>query len=75
VHAIQAMHQGKAKAFFGLGGNFLSATPDTEYTAEELRGWRLNVRRCSAGSSSTDAIASRGGGPVESVCACGVYLR
>ncbi len=37
VGAIQAMHDGKATVFFALGGNFLSATPDTEYTAEALR--------------------------------------
>ena len=37
VNAIQAMHAGQAKIFFALGGNFLSATPDTEYTAEALR--------------------------------------
>ncbi len=43
VHAIQAMHGGSAKVFFGLGGNFLSATPDTEYTAEALRRCRLTV--------------------------------
>src|SRR6185369_9781846 len=33
VRAIQAMHAGGAKVFFALGGNFLSATPDTEFTA------------------------------------------
>jgi molybdopterin-dependent oxidoreductase alpha subunit len=43
VHAIQAMHAGEAKVFFGLGGNFLSATPDTEYTAEALRTCRLTA--------------------------------
>jgi molybdopterin-dependent oxidoreductase alpha subunit len=43
VHAIQAMHEGKAKVFFALGGNFLSATPDTEYTADALRRCRLTV--------------------------------
>jgi molybdopterin-dependent oxidoreductase alpha subunit len=43
VHAIQAMHDGKAKVFFALGGNFLSATPDTEYTADALRRCRLTV--------------------------------
>src|SRR6266550_266173 len=43
VHAIQAMHKGEAKIFFALGGNFLSATPDTEYTAQALRRCRLNV--------------------------------
>ncbi|MCB9081051.1 MAG: FdhF/YdeP family oxidoreductase [Lewinellaceae bacterium] len=44
VDAIQAMHQGKAKVFIGMGGNFLSATPDTEYTAEALRRCRLTVQ-------------------------------
>jgi molybdopterin-dependent oxidoreductase alpha subunit len=43
VHAIQAMHDGSAKVFFALGGNFLSATPDTEYTAEALRRCRLTA--------------------------------
>jgi len=43
VEAIKAMHSGKAKLFFALGGNFLSATPDTEYTAEALRRMRLTV--------------------------------
>src|ERR1051326_4921190 len=37
------MHEGKAKVFFALGGNFLSATPDTEYTAEALRRCRMTV--------------------------------
>ena len=37
VNAIKALHRGDAKVFFGMGGNFLSATPDTEYTAEALR--------------------------------------
>jgi len=43
VHAIQAMHEARAKVFFALGGNFLSATPDTEYTAEALRSCRLTA--------------------------------
>ncbi|HKO36198.1 MAG TPA: FdhF/YdeP family oxidoreductase, partial [Pyrinomonadaceae bacterium] len=43
VHAIQAMHDGSAKVFFALGGNFLSATPDTEFTAEALRRCRLTA--------------------------------
>jgi molybdopterin-dependent oxidoreductase alpha subunit len=43
VEAIHAMHEGKAKVFFAMGGNFLSATPDTEYTAEALRKCRLTV--------------------------------
>ena len=44
VKAIQAMHDGRAKVFFALGGNFLSATPDTEYTADALRRCRLTVQ-------------------------------
>jgi molybdopterin-dependent oxidoreductase alpha subunit len=43
VAAIQAMHAGKAKVFFALGGNFLSATPDTEYTAAALQRCRLTA--------------------------------
>ncbi len=44
VEAIKAMHAGRAKVFFAMGGNFLSATPDTEYTAEALRRCRLTVQ-------------------------------
>jgi molybdopterin-dependent oxidoreductase alpha subunit len=36
VDAIQAMHRGHAKIFVAMGGNFLSATPDTEFTAAAL---------------------------------------
>jgi len=43
VEAIKAMHDGRARVFFALGGNFLSATPDTEYTAEALRRTRLTA--------------------------------
>jgi molybdopterin-dependent oxidoreductase alpha subunit len=43
VNAIQAMHAGVAKIFFALGGNFLSATPDTEFTADALRSCRLTA--------------------------------
>ena len=44
VEAIEAMHDKKAKVFFGMGGNFLSATPDTLYTAEALRRCKLTVQ-------------------------------
>lgn len=43
VKSIHAMNEGKAKVFFGMGGNFLSATPDTTYTAEGLRKCDLTV--------------------------------
>lgn len=43
VEAIHAMHDGHAKVFLGMGGNFLSATSDTEYTATALRNCRLTA--------------------------------
>jgi len=43
VDSIKAMHKGKLKVFFAMGGNFLSATPDTGYTAEALRKLELSV--------------------------------
>jgi molybdopterin-dependent oxidoreductase alpha subunit len=43
VNAIQAMHKGAGRVFFAMGGNFLSATPDTEYTAEALQRCRLTA--------------------------------
>ncbi len=43
VDAIEAMHKKKASVFFAMGGNFLSATPDTLYTAEALRNCALTV--------------------------------
>lgn len=43
VEAIKAMHEGKAKVFFAMGGNFLSATPDTLFTAAALRKCKLTV--------------------------------
>ncbi len=44
VDSIKAMHQGKAKLFFAMGGNFLSATPDTKFTAEALQKCTLTVQ-------------------------------
>jgi molybdopterin-dependent oxidoreductase alpha subunit len=43
VSAIKAMRDGKGKVFFAMGGNFLSATPDTEVTAQALRNCELTV--------------------------------
>jgi len=43
VESIKAMHEGKAKVFIAMGGNFLSATPDTSYTAQALRNCALTV--------------------------------
>ncbi|HEY4989669.1 MAG TPA: FdhF/YdeP family oxidoreductase, partial [Opitutaceae bacterium] len=43
VDSIRAMHEGRVKVLFALGGNFLSATPDTEFTAAALRRCRLTA--------------------------------
>ncbi len=43
VDAIKAMHAGKARVFFAMGGNFLSASPDTLFTAEALSRCQLTV--------------------------------
>lgn len=43
VSAIHGMNEGKVKFFFAMGGNFLSATPDTTYTAKGMRKIDLAV--------------------------------
>jgi molybdopterin-dependent oxidoreductase alpha subunit len=44
VESIKAMHEGKASVFISMGGNFLSATPDTQYTARALQRCTLTVQ-------------------------------
>jgi molybdopterin-dependent oxidoreductase alpha subunit len=44
VDCIKAMDNGKAKIFFAMGGNFLSATPDTKFTAQALNKCKLTVQ-------------------------------
>ncbi|RXM53177.1 MULTISPECIES: FdhF/YdeP family oxidoreductase [unclassified Chryseobacterium] len=43
VRAIKAIHEEKIKVMFCMGGNFISATPDTTYTANALRKLNLLV--------------------------------
>ncbi|WP_338875898.1 FdhF/YdeP family oxidoreductase [Spirosoma sp. SC4-14] len=43
VDSIKAMHKGKIKVFVSMGGNLLSAGPDTEFTAESMRKLRLTA--------------------------------
>jgi len=43
VEAIKAMAEQKASVFLAMGGNFLSATPDTEFTAKALQNCDLTV--------------------------------
>ncbi len=44
VESIHAMSDEKVKVFFAMGGNFLSATPDTTFTAAALRKCKLTVQ-------------------------------
>jgi molybdopterin-dependent oxidoreductase alpha subunit len=44
VCTIEAMHKGDVKVFVGLGGNFLLATPDTNYTSEAVQRCKLTVQ-------------------------------
>jgi molybdopterin-dependent oxidoreductase alpha subunit len=44
VDSIKAMHAGTIKVFFAMGGNFLSASPDSEFVAEALKKCRLTVQ-------------------------------
>lgn len=43
VESIEAMLDGSAKVFIGLGGNFIHAVPDTARAYEAMRGLELTV--------------------------------
>jgi molybdopterin-dependent oxidoreductase alpha subunit len=43
VDTIRAMRDGRVRVFFAMGGNFVSATPDTSVTEAALRGTALTV--------------------------------
>ena len=44
VGAMRAMHEGRGKIFIALGGNFLMAASDTDYTAKALQQCKLTVQ-------------------------------
>ena len=44
VEAIRAMRDGRASVFVGMGGNFVSAAPDTPVTEAALRNCSLTVQ-------------------------------
>lgn len=44
VEAIRAMREGNVKVFLGMGGNFVSATPDTTLTTEALQKCELTIQ-------------------------------
>jgi len=43
VDTIRAMRAGRVRAFFSMGGNFVSATPDSDATAAAMTGLDLTV--------------------------------
>ncbi|TCP48574.1 molybdopterin-dependent oxidoreductase alpha subunit [Tamaricihabitans halophyticus] len=43
VQAINAMRAGEGKVFLGMGGNFVSATPDTDASSAALRSCQLTA--------------------------------
>ncbi len=43
VRAIRALRDGQAKVFFAMGGNFVSASPDTAVTEAAMRTAQLTV--------------------------------
>src|SRR5690606_37749394 len=44
VEAVKAMAEGKTKVFFGLGGNFALAAPDTQLVFKGLQNCDLTVQ-------------------------------
>ncbi|MFV9482352.1 FdhF/YdeP family oxidoreductase [Christiangramia sp. ASW11-125] len=44
VESMEAIHEGKASVFIALGGNFLMAASDTDYTAQALNNCKLTVQ-------------------------------
>lgn len=44
VAAIKALRDGDAKVFMGMGGNFVSAAPDTAFTEEAMRRADLTIQ-------------------------------
>ena len=43
IAAIEAMHDGRGKVFFAMGGNFAAATPDSAHVHAALRRCALTV--------------------------------
>jgi molybdopterin-dependent oxidoreductase alpha subunit len=43
VHAVEAMLDGRAKAFISMGGNFVAAVPDRPLVEQAMRKLRLTV--------------------------------
>ena len=61
--AIQAMRDGKARVFIGMGGNFVSAAPDTEVTEAAMRNAALTVHVSTKLNRSHVVTGARGADP------------
>jgi molybdopterin-dependent oxidoreductase alpha subunit len=44
VECIEAMNENKVRLFFAMGGNFISATPDSEFTGKAMQKCKLTVQ-------------------------------
>jgi len=44
VDTIKSMSEGTTKVFIGMGGNFISATPDSKFTGESMQNCDLTVQ-------------------------------
>jgi molybdopterin-dependent oxidoreductase alpha subunit len=44
VESIRALHDGRAKVFVSMGGNFAVATPDNDFVESGIRNCRLTVQ-------------------------------
>src|SRR3546814_10954701 len=60
VEAVEAMLEGEAKVFLGLGGNFVSAVPDTERAYAAMQCLALHVRSRSEKSRVGDVWVCTG---------------
>ncbi|MCW2756349.1 MAG: putative dehydrogenase [Nocardioidaceae bacterium] len=58
VDTIRAMRDGRVKVFFAMGGNFVSATPDTDATEAAMRSLDLTVH-VSTKLNRSHAVAGR----------------
>ena len=58
--ALKAMHEGKVKVFFGMGGNFVVAPADTEHSAEAIAARRSASAAHRYGPATSSAATTTG---------------
>jgi len=58
IEAIHALHEGRARLFMAMGGNFAAASPDTAYTEEALARAELAVHVATT-LNRTQVVAGR----------------